>query len=107
MTNMKVLTATATAALVTGAVLVPAVSAAAQPAPTTPAMERASTTTTDSAPHDETRAAAGVAKALYAGFKAATSPRDAAKVLSWASVLGRSSVPGGSTADLEASYFDR
>lgn len=106
MTNMKMLTATATAALVTSAVLVPAVSAAAQPAPTTPAMERASTTT-DSAPHDEPRAAAGVAKALYAGFKAATSPRDAAKVLSWASVLGRSSVPGGSTADLEASYFDR
>ena len=109
MKNVKPATAATLTAIIAATVLVPTAGASAQTGPSTPAMQHAATSPTPNGTGErqDPRGVGGVAKALYAGFKAATSPRDAAKVLSWASVVGRSSLPNGETADLEADYFDR
>ncbi|KTR08767.1 hypothetical protein NS330_14545 [Curtobacterium citreum] len=108
--DIRIVTAASVAVVVAGAMLGPAAGASAQPEQSTPAMQHAASESVPAptgAEADDLRAIGGVAKALYSGFKAATSPRDAAKVLSWASVVGRSSIPDETTKDIEADYFDQ
>lgn len=62
---------------------------------------------TSSAGEPEQRGVVGVAKALAAGFKAASAPQAAGNVARLASVLGfAAEAPQGST-ELESAYFDR
>ncbi|GAA3342566.1 hypothetical protein GCM10017714_31490 [Curtobacterium pusillum] len=55
----------------------------------------------------EERGVVGVAKALAAGFKAATAPQAAGNVARLASVLGFAAEAPQSSAQLESAYFDR
>ncbi|ROP61482.1 hypothetical protein [Curtobacterium sp. PhB115] len=55
----------------------------------------------------EQRGVVGVAKALAAGFKAATAPQAAGNVARLASILGSVVEAPQSSAQLESAYFDR
>lgn len=66
-------------------------------------MDSSATAASDASP----RGVGGVAKALWAGFKAAHAPRAAGNLAHMASVLGYAAeTPHGSSA-AEAAYFDR
>ena len=55
----------------------------------------------------EQRGVVGVAKALAAGFKAATAPQAAGNVARLASILGFAAESPQPSAQLESAYFDR
>jgi len=55
----------------------------------------------------EQRGVVGVAKALAAGFKAATAPQAAGNVARLASILGFAADAPQPSAQLESAYFDR
>jgi hypothetical protein len=55
----------------------------------------------------EQRGVVGVAKALAAGFKAATAPQAAGNVARLASILGFAAGAPQPSAPLESAYFDR
>ncbi|MBT1632741.1 MULTISPECIES: hypothetical protein [Curtobacterium] len=55
----------------------------------------------------EQRGVVGVAKALAAGFKAATAPQAAGNVARLASILGFAAEAPQPSAQLESAYFDR
>lgn len=55
----------------------------------------------------EQRGVVGVAKALAAGFKAASAPQAAGNVARLASVLGFAAEAPKSSAEVESAYFDR
>jgi len=56
---------------------------------------------------DEQRRIAGVAKALHAGFKAASAYKAASQVLGWAGILGHSDGVDLDPEQLESVYFGR
>lgn len=58
-------------------------------------------------PESEQRGVVGVAKALAAGFKAASAPQAAGNVARLASILGFAAEAPQPSAQLESAYFDR
>jgi len=62
---------------------------------------------TTSSAEAEPRGVVGVAKALAAGFKAATAPQAAGNVARLASVLGFAAEAPQGSPQVEAAYFDR
>lgn len=96
-------------ALVGAAAVGPTVSAQANAAHTGATLASVADDPTASEPTvaAEQRGIAGVAKALHAGFKAASAYKAAAQVAGWASILGRSETPSSVDPGLESAYFDR
>lgn len=112
MNRRRKLVATGAAVVVAGTV---AFAAPAQAVPTSYKQSSAmaevvangGSTTTTSSGEAEPRGVVGVAKALAAGFKAATAPQAAGNVARLASVLGFAAEAPQGSPQVEAAYFDR
>ncbi|MFZ7088974.1 hypothetical protein [Curtobacterium sp. RRHDQ10] len=107
---MKRLTITfAALAVLGGLVVTPAIGAHASSEQTAMALNSVADApeSVSDGPGADQRGIAGVAKALHAGFKAASAYKAAAQVAGWASILGRSETPNSVDAQLESAYFDR
>jgi len=111
MKTRHALTSMAAAAAIAGTILL---TNPAQTAPTTTyeqSSAMAGVVALDAAPtasfDGEQRRIVGVAKALAAGFKAATAPQAAGNVARLASILGFAADTPRTSAQVESAYFDR